>query len=206
MTLPPQEMSLRRITLAITGASGTVLAQKALQLLVADARVGEVNLVPSAHAVRVASEEMSLAVGSLKDFATHLLGATHAKVRVHDNRDIGATIASGSYPIDAMVIVPCSMGTLASVAHGLADNLVERAADVCLKERRPLVLAVREAPLNRIHLQNMLTAHDAGAIIFPVIPAFYDGAQSGEQSATQFVCRLLAQIGLPQAQAFQWPG
>jgi len=206
MTAPLHAPALRRITLAMTGASGALLARTALRLLVADGRVGEVNLVPSAHAVRVADEELKLGAGTLKDFATRLLGASPAKVQVHDNRDIGATIASGSYPSDAMLVVPCSMGTLASIAHGMADNLVERAADVCLKERRPLVLAVREAPLNRIHLQNMLTAHDAGAVIFPVVPAFYDGAQTAEQSATQFVCRLLAQVGLPQEQAFQWPG
>ena len=206
MTAPLHVPALRRITLAMTGASGALLARTALRLLVADGRVGEVNLVPSAHAVRVADEELQLGAGTLKDFATRLLGASPAKVRVHDNRDIGATIASGSYPSDAMLVVPCSMGTLASIAHGMADNLVERAADVCLKERRPLVLAVREAPLNRIHLQNMLTAHEAGAVIFPIVPAFYDGAQTAEQIATQFVCRLLAQAGLPQEQAFQWPG
>lgn len=190
----------------MTGASGAVLARLALQALVADARVGEINLVPTAHAVRVAHAELHLEEGPLKDFAGHLLGAAAEKVRVHDNRDIGATIASGSYPVDAMLVLPCSMGTLAAIAHGLADNLVERAADVCLKERRPLLLAVREAPFNRIHLQNMLAAHDAGAMIFPVVPAFYDGACTWEQAATQFVFRLLAQVGLPQPQAFQWPG
>jgi 4-hydroxy-3-polyprenylbenzoate decarboxylase len=103
-----------------------------------------------------------------------------------------------------MIVLPCSMGTLAAIANGMANSLVARAADVTLKERRPLLLCVRETPFNRIHLRNMTLAAEAGAVIFPVIPAFYNRPQDSTEMARQFVCRVLAHIGLPQAGAFVW--
>jgi 4-hydroxy-3-polyprenylbenzoate decarboxylase len=103
-----------------------------------------------------------------------------------------------------MIVLPCSMGTLAGIANGMAANLIERAADVCLKERRPLVLCVREAPFNKIHLRNMQYAADAGATIYPVMPTFYNHPADTEELARQFVYRVLAHIGLPQAGAFEW--
>ena len=103
-----------------------------------------------------------------------------------------------------MIILPCSMGTLAAIANGLAANLIQRAADVCLKENRPLILCVRETPFNRIHLRNMQLASDAGATIFPVIPTLYNHPQTTEDMARQFVHRVLAHIGLPQPGAYQW--
>jgi 4-hydroxy-3-polyprenylbenzoate decarboxylase len=105
-----------------------------------------------------------------------------------------------------MIILPCSMGTLGAVANGLADNLIARAADVCLKERRPLTLCVRETPFNKIHLRNMHLAADAGATIFPVIPVFYNHPVDTLDMARQYVCRVLAHIGLPQPSAYQWAG
>jgi 4-hydroxy-3-polyprenylbenzoate decarboxylase len=120
--------------------------------------------------------------------------------------DIGACIASGSYPSRGMIVLPCSMGTLAAIANGLAQNLIERAADVCLKERRPLVLCVRETPFNKIHLRNMSLAADAGATIFPVIPAFYNQPADAAEMARQFVFRVLAHVGLPQEGAYIWKG
>lgn len=122
---------------------------------------------------------------------------------LHD-ADIGASIVSGSYPSDGMVVLPCSMGTLAGVAHGMASSLIERAADVCLKERRPLILCVCETPFNRIHLRNMMLAAEAGATIFPAIPTLYNHPQSTTEMARQFVHRVLAHIGLPQPGAYQW--
>ena len=122
----------------------------------------------------------------------------------HVNADIGASIASGSYPSSGMIVLPCSMGTLATIAHGLANTLIARAADVTLKERRPLLLCVRETPLNRIHLRNMQAAAEAGAVIFPVIPAFYNRPSTLDEMVTQYVCRVLAHIGLPQAEASIW--
>jgi len=128
------------------------------------------------------------------------------KVVQHAHEDIGAPIASGSYPVDAMVVLPCSMGTLAGIAHGMAGNLVERAADVCLKERRRLVLCVRETPLNLIHIRNMAAVTEAGATVFPVIPTFYNQPKTMEDMARSFVHRVLQHIGLPQPDAFVWGG
>lgn len=124
----------------------------------------------------------------------------------HSDADIGAAIASGSHPSDGMIILPCSMGTLGAIANGLANSLIARAADVTLKERRPLVLCVRETPFNRIHLRNMTLAAEAGAVIFPCIPAFYNRPTDSTEMARQFVCRVLGHIGLPQPGAYVWKG
>ena len=134
----------------------------------------------------------------------NLLGRASAKIQQQNNDDIGANVASGSYSTDAMIVLPCSMGTLARIANGMANKLIERAADVCLKERRPLILCVRETPFNRIHLRNMTLAAEAGATIYPIIPAFYFQPQSTDEIAREFVNRVLAHIGLPQAGAYQW--
>lgn len=192
----------RNITLAVTGASGSIYAAEILRALAADDRVAKINFVPSENSLRVFAEEMQLS--GRNNLAEKLLGAPSPKIQQHPETDIGANIASGSYPCDAMVILPCSMGTLAAIASGLATNLIQRAADVCLKERRPLLLCVRETPLNRIHLRNMQLASDAGAVIFPVIPTLYNHPQNTTEMARQFVNRVLAHIGLPQPGAFQW--
>jgi 4-hydroxy-3-polyprenylbenzoate decarboxylase len=192
----------RNITLAVTGASGSIYAAEILRALAADTRITKINFVVSDSALRVFAEEMQLS--GRNGLAEKLLGAPSAKVQQHPETDIGANIASGSYSTDAMIILPCSMGTLAAIANGLAANLVQRAADVCLKERRPLLLCVRETPLNRIHLRNMQLASDAGAIIFPVIPTLYNHPQNTTDMARQFINRVLAHIGLPQPNAYQW--
>lgn len=194
------------LTLALTGASGAALTRTLLTLLERDPRVAHVDLVASPHGLRVAHEELDLGEGSLDQLPQRLLGRPSLKIQAHDNRDIGANIASGSYPSEGMIIAPCSMGTCAAIAHGMADSLIERAADVCLKERRRLLLAVRESPLNRIHLRNLLAADEAGATIFPLTPAFYDRAATLDAVVSQFAARLLEHIGLPQPTAFQWQG
>jgi flavin prenyltransferase len=137
-----------------------------------------------------------------------LLGVSTStsKIEQHPEADIGANVASGSYRSDGMIVLPCTMGTLAGIANGMASNLIERAADVTLKERRPLILCVRESPFNRIHLRNMQLASDAGATIFPVMPTLYNQPQSTTEMARQFVDRVLAHIGLPQPGAFEWKG
>ncbi len=195
-------MKLRNLTLAITGASGAIFAIEMARMLEADERVGKVNLVASDSALRVFAEEME--IGGRNELVERILGGPSKKIQHHVDANIGANIASGSYPSDGMIVLPCSMGTLAGIANGMAGNLIERAADVCLKERRPLILCVRETPFNRIHLRNMQLAADAGATIFPVMPTLYNKPQSTSQMAVQFVQRVLAHIGLPQAGAYQW--
>jgi len=190
------------LTVAITGASGAILGREALRALEADERVARVHFVASENSLRVIAEE--LGVSGRTGLLEKLLGAAPAKIVQHSDSDIGAPIASGSYPSNGMIILPCSMGTLAAIANGLADSLIARAADVTLKERRPLVLCVRETPFNRIHLRNMALAAEAGAVIFPVIPAFYNKPVDSAEMARQFAYRVLAHLGLPQVGAYVW--
>ena len=192
----------RNLTLAITGASGSILARKMLLALEADPRIAHVNLVVSPSALRVLAEESSL--NGRNALVEKLLGSPSTKITQLAHDDIGASVASGSYPTDAMIVLPCSMGTLAGIAHGLAQNLIERAADVCLKERRPLILCVRETPLNLIHIRNMATATEAGATIFPVIPTFYNHPQTLDDIAKNYVHRVLQHLNLRQPDAFTW--
>jgi 4-hydroxy-3-polyprenylbenzoate decarboxylase len=192
------------LTVALTGASGSIFGQRLLRALERDARVTHVNFIASENSLRVIAEELQLSGRS--ELIAKLLGKPSAKIHQHAESDIGAGPASGSYPSAGMIILPCSMGTLAGIANGLASNLIERAADVSLKERRPLILCVRETPFNKIHLRNMSLAADAGAVIFPVIPAFYNRPMDAAEMAEQFVCRVLGHIGLPQADAYVWKG
>jgi 4-hydroxy-3-polyprenylbenzoate decarboxylase len=190
------------LILAVTGASGSIFAIEMLRALDLDDRVGRVHLVVSPSALRVFAEEAG--VGGRNLLVKKLLGHTSEKITLLAHEDIGAPIASGSYPIHAMVVLPCSMGTLAGIAHGLAGNLIERAADVCLKERRRLVLCVRETPLNLIQIRNMAAVTEAGATVFPVIPTFYNHPQSVEEIARNYVNRVLQHIGLAQPGAYAW--
>jgi 4-hydroxy-3-polyprenylbenzoate decarboxylase len=137
---------------------------------------------------------------------SRILGATSKKIEVLPNKDVGASIASGSYEVDAMIVVPCSMGTLAAIANGISDDLIARSADVMLKESRKLVLCIRDTPFNRIHLENMLRAQQAGAVIMPAVPSFYHQPKTIADLVTQYVCRVLAQIGLPQDAMYRWMG
>jgi 4-hydroxy-3-polyprenylbenzoate decarboxylase len=167
-----------------------------------DERIKTVNFIASDSALRVMAEELALRGRS--NLVGQILGKASRKIHQQSNTDIGANIASGSYPADAMVVIPCSVGTLARIANGIASQLIERAADVCLKEKRPLVLCVRETPLNKIHIRNMYRAADAGATIFPLIPAYYHGAASLDEMAREFAFRVLAHLDLPQPGAFRW--
>jgi len=200
--VPETHPATSNITLAVTGASGSIYAAEMLRSLAIDDRVSHIHFVASESSLRVFAEELGLS--GRNNLAEKLLGSPCAKLRQHAESDIGASIASGSYPSSAMIVLPCSMGTLAAIANGLASNLIHRAADVTLKERRPLILCVRETPFNRIHLRNMQLAADAGATIFPIIPTLYDHPQSTTEMARNFVHRVLAHIGLPQPGAYQW--
>lgn len=192
----------RNVTVAITGASGSILPKHLLDALEGDERVGTINLIISDGGLRVMAEELGIAARN--ELVEKLLGHPVTKIQQQNNNDIGANVASGSYASDAMIVLPCSVGTLARIANGMAIHLIERAADVCLKERRPLILCVRETPFNRIHLRNMTLAAEAGATIFPVIPAFYFQPVSTGEIAREFVNRVLAHVGLAQAAAYRW--
>jgi len=198
----PADSSQCTLTVAATGASGSIFVKHLLDALDRDERVGTVNLIFSDSGLRVMAEE--LGVGGRNEIVAKLLGRKSKKLQPQNNSDIGANVASGSYPTDAMIVLPCSMGTLARIANGTANQLIERAADVCLKERRPLILCVRETPFNRIHLRNMTLAAEAGATIFPIIPAFYFRPDSTDDIAREYVNRVLAHIGLPQPDAYHW--
>lgn len=201
--MPPQGQI---ITVGVTGASGALLAQKALALLEDDACVTRVHLVITETGQRLFAEELGLASGDLKQLPSRILGRATSKIEVLPNKDVGASIASGSYEVDSMLVIPCSMGTLAAIANGTSDDLIARAADVMLKEGRKLVLCVRDTPFNRIHLENMLRAQQAGAVIMPVIPTFYDQPKTIDDLVMQYTCRVLAQIGLPQEGMYRWAG
>jgi len=197
---PPQNL-----TVATTGASGSLFLKHFLLAVERDSRVQTVNFIASDSALRVMAEELGLRGRS--NLVGQILGRKSArKIQQQANADIGANIASGSYPADAMVVIPCSMGTLARIANGIASQLIERAADVCLKEKRPLVLCVRETPLNKIHIRNMYRAADAGAMVYPLIPAFYFRPTSLDAMAREFAYRVLAHLGLPQPDAYRWKG
>ena len=205
---PPQNL-----TIATTGASGSVFLRQLLIAIEHDARVQTVNFIASDSALRVLAEELGLRgrANLVRQILANESSASKVKeqkikIEEQSNADIGANVASGSYPADAMVVLPCSVGTLARIANGVASHLIERAADVTLKEKRPLVLCVRETPLNKIHIRNMYRAADAGAAVFPLIPAFYYRPATLDDMAREFAYRVLAHLGLPQANAFQWKG
>jgi len=210
---PPQNL-----TIATTGASGSVFLRQLLLAVERDARVQTVNFIASDSGLRVLAEELGimgranlvrqiLAGEKTKTRATtNTSSKIKTKIKEQSNADIGANVASGSYPADAMIVLPCSVGTLARIANGIAPHLIERAADVCLKEKRPLVLCVRETPLNKIHIRNMYRAADAGATVFPLIPAYYYRPTTLDDLAREFAHRVLAHLGLPQPDAFRWKG
>jgi 4-hydroxy-3-polyprenylbenzoate decarboxylase len=196
----------KSIVLGVTGASGAIFARRALQLLEADDRVGKIHLVISGSGLRVLREELGMNVAKSAAIPSQLAGGPTRKTIYLLDSNTGASIASGSYPVDGMLVIPCTTGCLAQVSGGISSTLIERAADVCLKEGRKLILAIRDTPFSRVHLENMLKAQQAGADIFPIIPAFYHGAQTIEDLVTQFCCRVLVHFGLAQAEQFRWQG
>jgi len=152
----------KRIILGVTGASGAWFARRTLAMLEADARVEEIHLVISGSGLRLLRDELDLEVSKSAEIPAALAGRPTPKTEYLLDSDIGASIASGSYAVDGMVVIPCTTGCLAQIAAGISDTLIERAADVCLKQSCKLILAVRDAPFNRIHLENMLRAQAAG--------------------------------------------
>jgi 4-hydroxy-3-polyprenylbenzoate decarboxylase len=188
--------SRRSITIAITGASGALYAVRTVAALLE--RAFHVELVVSDFGRRLLMEELSVSVDRLLPHLIETYGTTveRGTLQLHSNKDLGAGIASGSHGCDGMVIVPCSMKTLAGVAHGLSRNLAERAADVMLKERRPLILVPRETPMSLPQLRNMVTCAEAGAMVLPAMPAFYQGPKELSDLADFMAGKILAALGL----------
>lgn len=188
----------RCLTLAITGASGSGFGVATLKRLAARPDVDTIELLLSPTGRRCLAEECGLGASDLAGMSP--------KIRLLDEGDLGASISSGSHPQDGMAILPCSAGTLGRIASGTSDTLIARAADVNLKERRPLVLCLRETPLNRIHLENMLRVHDAGATVMPLMPSYYYGPKSIEELFDAFATRVMDQLGIPEDDARRWQG
>ena len=189
------QLPQRRLIVAITGTTGSIYGVRMLDML---RRLGgvETHLLVSAAGWLNIQHELQLTKDDL-----------HARADVvHSVRDVGATIASGSFATDGMIVAPCSMKTLASVAHGLSDNLIARAADVTLKERRRLVLLVRETPFNLAHLRNMTAVTEMGGVIFPPLPAFYNQPASIDEMVDHTVARVLDLFALGPALSPAWPG
>lgn len=185
----------RRLIVAITGATGAVYGVRLLQILRAIPAI-ETHLLVSEAGVLNLHQELGLGRKEVETLA-HV---------AHNVRDVGASIASGSFQSDGMVIAPCSMRTLAAVAHGLSDNLITRAADVVLKERRRLVLMVRETPFNLAHLRNMTAVTEMGGIVFPPLPGFYQKPQSIEDMVDHTLARVLDLFSIEHALAPRWQG
>jgi 4-hydroxy-3-polyprenylbenzoate decarboxylase len=189
---------VRRIVVGLSGASGAVYGVRLLRALreLRELPGVETHLVVSRAGELNLRHELNMDAASL-----HVLAHT-----VHDVNQVGATIASGSFGVHGMVVAPCSMRTLAAIAHGLADNLLTRAADVMLKERRRLVLLTRESPLHLVHLRNMVTVTEMGAIVCPPMPAFYQRPATVEDIVDHSVARALDLLGLPHTLAPPWQG
>jgi flavin prenyltransferase len=197
---------VKSITVGISGASGVIYAQRLLLQLDASPEVSRINLVISGPARRVMSDELDLMATSDEELLVQLIGRPSSKTVIFHAGDIGAAIASGSYPVDAMIIVPCSASTLGVLASGSARNLLHRAADVCLKEDRRLILVLRETPLSLIHLENMLALRRAGAMIVPAMPAFYHRPKDLTALVDHFVYRLMDHLGLKHSTETVWHG
>jgi 4-hydroxy-3-polyprenylbenzoate decarboxylase len=204
----PSPLAPRTFALAITGASGALYAVRTMAALLE--RECHLEVVISDYGRRLLLDELGerAAVAHLREFLVGKYGEAAAKgsFEVLSNKDLGATIASGSHDCEGMVIVPCSMKTLAGVAHGLSRNLIERAADVMLKEKRRLVVVARETPMSLPQLKNMVLCAEAGAMILPAMPAFYQMPTSLDDLADFMAGKILSALGLPHTLYPKWQG
>jgi len=198
------EANSKTITVGVTGASGALLAQKMLTLLDADPRVARIHLVITETGQRLLHEELAIPAGPSGSLVARLIGRACCKIELLPNKDVGASIASGSYPVDAMVVIPCTMGTIGRIAHGVSSDVLLRAADVMLKERRKLILVPRETPLNLVHVKNFELLLLAGAIILPANPSFYSCPKTLEQAADTVVARVMDHIGIAHQLMPRW--
>jgi flavin prenyltransferase len=196
---------VRRYVVGITGASGSLCARSVLRHLARHPEVERVHAVLSAFSLQTLSVELGRRVTDEAEGLRLLLdGEIGERIVLHRSGDLAASISSGSYPTDGMLVVPCSGGTLAAIANGTSANLLHRAAEVTLKERRPLILAFREAPVSLVHIENMRRAASSGAIIYPLTPAFYNRPQSLDEIVEQLTARLFDLLDLPHTIGKRW--
>ncbi|HZI67720.1 MAG TPA: UbiX family flavin prenyltransferase [Thermoanaerobaculia bacterium] len=199
----------REFVVGISGASGASLPRRFLELVCGSPAVSRLHLVFSASSLAVARTEIDPAIATGADWVSGLELSREAarRIEIHPNDDVGATIASGSYPVAGMAVIPCSAGTLGAIANGISRGLLQRAADVCLKERRPLVLAFRESPYSLVHVENMRRVTLAGAIVAPPSPAFYVREPSMDRFLDAWCARAARLLGidLPD-ETFRWKG
>ena len=199
---------VRRVAVGITGASGALYAVRTVAALLSAG--AEVELVVSDFGRRLLRDELGedASVDALPDYLLNRYGegVQVGTLTVHSNRDVGASIASGSYACESMAIVPCSMKTLAGVAHGLSRTLIERAADVMLKERRPLVVVPRETPMSLPQLRNMVACAEAGAMVLPAMPAFYQGPHTLDDLADFMAGKIVSALGFSHQLYPPWTG
>lgn len=197
-----EETVTGKLVVGITGASGAIYAVRFLRNAVQHFQ--QLYVVVSNHALSVMRAELGLQIHPDKLCARSLLGSDYSNITFLDPKDYFTPPASGSFRHDGMVIVPCSMGTAGRIAHGISDDLLTRAADVCLKERRKLILVVRETPLNLVHLRALTALTEAGAVVLPASPAFYHHPQTVEELVDTVVARVLQQLGVDQQLIPQW--
>lgn len=200
-------MAGREFIVGVSGASGATLARRFVEKALAASRLSRLHLVFTAASLQVAASEMDSGIASAKDWVALLAVSARArrKILLHANDDVGASIASGSYATAGMIVIPCSAGALGAIANGISRDLVQRAADVCLKERRPLVLAFRESPYSLVHIENMRRVTAAGAIVAPPSPAFYVTSPSVERFLDAYCVRAARLLGLEvPGEQFRW--
>jgi 4-hydroxy-3-polyprenylbenzoate decarboxylase len=199
----------KEIVVGVSGGSGARLARRFVEVALASKGLEKLHLVVSDAALAVARNELAPDIASAQRWAEELdlPRGLARRLEIHANSDVGASIASGSYPVSGMAVVPCSGGTLGAIANGIGRDLLQRAADVCLKERRPLVLALRESPYSLVHIENMRSATLAGAIVAPPLPAFYVGSPSVDRFLDAYCVRVARLLGLePRGEQFRWTG
>jgi flavin prenyltransferase len=202
-------VAAREIVVGISGGSGARLGRRFVEIALAAQGLGRLHLVVSDAALQVARAELDPSIASPEAWAAALAvpRALTKRLEIHPNADVGASIASGSYPVAGMAVVPCSGGTLGAIANGIGRDLLQRAADVCLKERRPLVVALRETPYSLVHVENMRRLTLAGGIVAPPIPAFYVNEPSVDRFLDAYCARVARMLGLEaEDEAFRWKG
>ncbi len=196
---------MRRFVVGITGASGSLCARSVLRHLSRHPEVERVHVVLSLFSLQTMSVELGRKAQDETEGLRLLLdGETNERIVLHRSGDMAASISSGSYPTDGMVVVPCSGGTLAAIANGTSSSLLHRAAEVTLKERRPLVLAFRETPIGLVHIENMRRAALAGAVLYPLTPAFYNRPQGMDEIVEHFTARIFDLLRLPHSLGKRW--